>query len=146
VTIEDIGRTHLNVSATVSQQQDALLRIEEEDRRELQYFPKLGCPNIRLITTYTHQIMSKHPQPFAGEDNEANLFFALRVVVQNHQRKRKYFQKRARASKKLAEKNMKVNGARQLEEVLDLVNKQISLKASLLICVGTDDHNIPGAR
>lgn len=68
------------------------------------------------------QIISRHPHLFAGETNELNLFFALRIVKQKHRRDRKSF---------LASKRRTVGGVsmtfkksvRQPKKVIDLVSK-----------------------
>jgi len=68
------------------------------------------------------QIISKHRHLFAGRNNEANLFFALRIVAQQHRRNRNGFLKKRgqRMRRKLA-KNLKE--VQQSKEFLDLVSK-----------------------
>ena len=67
------------------------------------------------------QIVSKHPHLFAGKDNEASLFFALRIVAQQHRRKREQLRQRVKREGKLAKNLEKV---RQSKEFLDLVSKK----------------------
>jgi ABC-type iron transport system FetAB ATPase subunit len=68
------------------------------------------------------QIISKHPHLFAGKSNEANLFFALRIVAQKHRRERKKFLKEVQKREARLAKRLK-NVRQSSEQVLDLVSK-----------------------
>ena len=119
MTIENIGKTYLDINATVSKQQDIMSLIEVEVTQALRIF--FINPPKSLINTPNMQIVSKHPHLFAGKDNEASLFFALRIVAQQHRRKREQLRQRVKREGKLAKNLEKV---RQSKEFLDLVSKK----------------------
>jgi hypothetical protein len=73
-----------------------------------------------LINTQM-QIVSKHQHLFAGKNNEASLFFALRIITQQHRRNRKWFLNRRQKMGRKSAKNLKK--VQQSKEFLDLVSK-----------------------
>jgi hypothetical protein len=121
MTIENIGETYLDINATVSKQRDVMSLIEDEVTRALIF----SLPPKSLISTHV-QIVSKHPHLFAGKNNEASLFFALRIVAQQHRRVRmRFLKRRQRMGRKLAKNLMEIQ---QSKEFLDLVSKLLKNK------------------